>query len=165
MSISFYDFDSLFICTCIFSKSSREICSATAHPLCGNTLCIFLQLVLPDIIVSFYYFQDPMFWTYRPLSEMMIRAAADDVRFLLCIYYKMMEKLNERSLWYLAVRGALYSRCFCINENNYADWPDIPPIPGFMFYQPIHSALLLVSQSSWNRVTNSVDLVCMPCCF
>ncbi|KAJ6994778.1 hypothetical protein NC653_017547 [Populus alba x Populus x berolinensis] len=81
--------------------------------------------------------QDPMFWTYRPLSEMMIRAAADDVRFLLCIYYKMMEKLNERSLWYLAVRGALYSRCFCINENNYADWPDIPPIPGFMFYQPI----------------------------
>ncbi|KAH8504440.1 hypothetical protein Peur_046008 [Populus x canadensis] len=73
--------------------------------------------------------QDPMFWKYRPLSEMMIRAAADDVRFLLCIYYKMMEKLNERSLWYLAVRGALYSRCFCINENNYADWPDIPPIP------------------------------------
>ncbi|CAK7353082.1 unnamed protein product [Dovyalis caffra] len=73
--------------------------------------------------------QDPMFWTYRPLSEMMIRAAADDVRFLLYIYYKLMEKLNEKSLWYLAVRGALYCRCFCINENNYADWPHIPPIP------------------------------------
>ncbi|KAF9681059.1 hypothetical protein SADUNF_Sadunf06G0186200 [Salix dunnii] len=87
------------------------------------------QVILPDIIVSFQYLQDPMFWTHRPLSEMMIRAAADDVRFLLCIYYKMMEKLNERSLWYLAVRGALYSRCFCINENNYADWSHIPPIP------------------------------------
>ncbi|KAJ6330222.1 hypothetical protein OIU76_008943 [Salix suchowensis] len=86
-------------------------------------------MILPDIIVSFQYFQDPMFWKHRPLSEMMIRAAADDVRFLLCIYYKMMEKLNERSLWYLAVRGALYSRCFCINENNYADWSHIPPIP------------------------------------
>ncbi|KAJ6957566.1 uncharacterized protein [Populus alba] len=76
--------------------------------------------------------QDPMFWTYRPLSEMMIHAAADDVRFLLCIYYKMMEKLNQRSLWYLAVRGVLYCRCFCINENDYADWPHIPPIPGKM---------------------------------
>ncbi|KAL9376531.1 hypothetical protein Peur_030651 [Populus x canadensis] len=73
--------------------------------------------------------QDPMFWTYRPLSEMMIHAAADDVRFLLRIYYKMMEKLNQRSLWYLAVRGVLYCRCFCINENDYADWPHIPPIP------------------------------------
>ncbi|KAJ6674231.1 hypothetical protein OIU85_013154 [Salix viminalis] len=73
--------------------------------------------------------QDPMFWTYRPLSEMMIRAAADDVRFLLHIYYKMMEKLNQRSLWYLAVRGMFYCRCFCINENDYADWPHIPPIP------------------------------------
>ncbi|KAJ6732619.1 EGALITARIAN ISOFORM B [Salix purpurea] len=70
-----------------------------------------------------------MFWTYRPLSEMMIRAAADDVRFLLHIYYKMMEKLNQRSLWYLAVRGMFYCRCFCINENDYADWPHIPPIP------------------------------------
>ncbi|XP_011011843.1 PREDICTED: uncharacterized protein LOC105116266 isoform X2 [Populus euphratica] len=73
--------------------------------------------------------QDPMFWTYRPFSEMMIHAAADDVRFLLRIYYKMMEKLNQRSLWYLAVRGVLYCRCFCINENDYADWPHIPPIP------------------------------------
>ncbi|XVE70971.1 hypothetical protein DITRI_Ditri10aG0112600 [Diplodiscus trichospermus] len=46
---------------------------------------------------------DPNFWKYRPLSELMVRAAADDVRFLLCIYHKMMEKLNQRSLWYLAV--------------------------------------------------------------
>ncbi|KAF8393475.1 hypothetical protein HHK36_021719 [Tetracentron sinense] len=73
--------------------------------------------------------QDPEFWTYRPLSELMVRAAADDVRFLLYIYHKMMEKLNERSLWHLAVRGALYCRCFCINDNDYADWPSIPPIP------------------------------------
>ena len=60
----------------------------------------------------------------------MVRAAADDVRFLLYIYHKMMEKLNQRSLWYLAVRGALYCRCFCVNDNDYADWPSLPSIPG-----------------------------------
>jgi len=74
--------------------------------------------------------QDPQFWTHRPLSELMIRAAADDVRFLLYIYHQMMEKLNERSLWYLAVRGALYCRCFCVNSNDFADWPSLPSIPG-----------------------------------
>ncbi|GKV09987.1 hypothetical protein SLEP1_g21415 [Rubroshorea leprosula] len=73
--------------------------------------------------------QDPKFWIYRPLSELMVRAAADDVRFLLCIYHKMMEKLNGRSLWYLSVRGALYCRCFCINDNDYADWTPLPYIP------------------------------------
>ncbi|XAR70816.1 Ribonuclease D [Bertholletia excelsa] len=73
--------------------------------------------------------QDPKFWTYRPLSELMVRAAADDVRFLLFVYRKIMEKLNERSLWHLAVRGALYCRCFCINDNAYAYWPPLPPIP------------------------------------
>ncbi|OAY54069.1 piRNA biogenesis protein EXD1 [Manihot esculenta] len=73
--------------------------------------------------------QDPNFWTYRPLSEMMIRAASDDVQFLLSIYHKMMKKLNQRSLWYLAVRGDLYCRCFCINDNDFADWPAVPPIP------------------------------------
>lgn len=73
--------------------------------------------------------QDPNFWTYRPLSEQMVRAAADDVRFLLLIYHKMLEKLNQRSLWYLAVRGALYCRCFCISDNNYADWPALPQLP------------------------------------
>ncbi|KAF6164283.1 hypothetical protein GIB67_010253 [Kingdonia uniflora] len=73
--------------------------------------------------------QDPGFWTYRPLSDQMIRAAADDVRFLLYIYHKMMEKLNEKSLWHLSVRGELYCRCFCLNDNEYADWPPIPPIP------------------------------------
>ncbi|KAK9131114.1 hypothetical protein Sjap_011601 [Stephania japonica] len=73
--------------------------------------------------------QDPDFWTYRPLSEQMVRAAADDVRFLLHIYHKMMEKMNERTLWQLAVRGALYCRCFCINDNDYVDWPTIPQMP------------------------------------
>ncbi|KAG9455602.1 hypothetical protein H6P81_000110 [Aristolochia fimbriata] len=73
--------------------------------------------------------QDPMFWTYRPLSELMIRAAGDDVRFLLYIYHKMMEKLNERSLWLLSLRGSLYCRCFCISDNNYEDWPSLPAIP------------------------------------
>lgn len=73
--------------------------------------------------------QDPMFWTYRPLSELMVRAAADDVRFFLFIYHKMVEKLNKRSLWHLSVRGALYCRCFCVNDNGFADWPPLPPIP------------------------------------
>ncbi|EYU20386.1 hypothetical protein ABFS82_01G016000 [Erythranthe guttata] len=73
--------------------------------------------------------QDPKFWTYRPLSELMVRAAADDVRFLPFIYHKMVEKLNQRSLWYLSVRGALYCRCFCISENNFDDWPALPPVP------------------------------------
>lgn len=71
-----------------------------------------------------------MFWAYRPFSDIMIRAAADDVRFLLHIYDKMLEKLNPRSKWCLAVRSALYCRCFCVNDNNYADWPPLPPIPG-----------------------------------
>ncbi|KAI8544552.1 hypothetical protein RHMOL_Rhmol08G0306100 [Rhododendron molle] len=51
--------------------------------------------------------EDPKFWTYRPFSELMVRAAADDVRFLPYIYHRMMEKLNERSLWQLAVRDNL----------------------------------------------------------
>lgn len=76
--------------------------------------------------------QDPAFWTYRPMSEMMIRAAADDVRFLLYIYHKMMEKLNKRSLWHLAVRGSLYCRCFCINDIDFADWPPLPTLPDFL---------------------------------
>ncbi|XP_062213498.1 uncharacterized protein LOC133914403 [Phragmites australis] len=73
--------------------------------------------------------QDPNFWTIRPLSDMMVRAATDDVRFLLNIHEKMMEKLNTVSLWRLAVRSELYCRCFCINDNQYADWPPLPPVP------------------------------------
>ncbi|KAK1441648.1 hypothetical protein QVD17_07706 [Tagetes erecta] len=73
--------------------------------------------------------QDPNFWKYRPLSELMVRAATDDVRFLLYIYNKMVVKMNQKSLWYLAVRGALYCRCFCITDNDYADWPPLLPIP------------------------------------
>ncbi|KAG9145598.1 hypothetical protein Leryth_021546 [Lithospermum erythrorhizon] len=79
--------------------------------------------------VRFLLRKDPNFWTYRPLSEQMVRAAADDVRFLPSIYHKMVEKLNHRSLWHLAVRGALYCRCFCHSNNNYADWPPLPPVP------------------------------------
>ena len=75
-------------------------------------------------------FQDPNFWKSRPLSEMMIRAATDDVRFLLNIHEKMMEKLSKVSLWRLAVRSELYCRCFCINDNEQADWTPLPTIPG-----------------------------------
>lgn len=73
--------------------------------------------------------KDPNFWTYRPMSEKMIRTAADDVRFLLYIYQKMMDKLNQKSLWHLAVRGCLYCRCFCMDDNNYADWKPLPSLP------------------------------------
>ncbi|KAG8051603.1 hypothetical protein GUJ93_ZPchr0001g31835 [Zizania palustris] len=73
--------------------------------------------------------QDPNFWTNRPLSEMMVRAATDDVRFLLNIHEKMMEKLSKVSLWRLSVRSELYCRCFCVNDNQYADWPPLPTAP------------------------------------
>ncbi|GMP94989.1 hypothetical protein CsSME_00044216 [Camellia sinensis var. sinensis] len=67
----------------------------------------------------------------------MVRAAADDVRFLLAIYHKMMEKLNQRSLWYLAVRGALYCRCFCVSDDAYADWPSLPTVPDNLIVEGI----------------------------
>ncbi|XP_058192569.1 uncharacterized protein LOC131309891 isoform X1 [Rhododendron vialii] len=73
--------------------------------------------------------EHPNFWAYRPLSKMMVHAAADDVRFLPYIYHKMMEKLNDSSLWKLAIRGALYCRCFCVSNIGYADWPPIPSVP------------------------------------
>lgn len=76
--------------------------------------------------------EDSQFWTYRPLSELMVRAATDDVRFLPYIFHKMIEKLSEQSLWRLAVRGSLCCRCFCISDNEYADWPAIPSIPEFL---------------------------------
>ncbi|KAF3671277.1 putative transcription factor bHLH87-like [Capsicum annuum] len=62
--------------------------------------------------------EDPQFWAYRPLSDLMVRAAADDVRFLPYVFHKMMEKLSEQSLWRLAVRGSLCCRCFCISDNE-----------------------------------------------
>eukprot|EP00252_Welwitschia_mirabilis_P002421 TRINITY_DN12368_c0_g1_i1.p1 TRINITY_DN12368_c0_g1~~TRINITY_DN12368_c0_g1_i1.p1 ORF type:complete len:317 (-),score=77.20 TRINITY_DN12368_c0_g1_i1:302-1252(-) len=73
--------------------------------------------------------QDQEFWAHRPLTEMMKKAAADDVRFLLHIYNRMMEKLDEHSLWQLFVRGALYCRCFCVNDNGFGDWPPLPTMP------------------------------------
>lgn len=81
------------------------------------------------------------------MTEMMIKAAADDVRFLLYIYYKMMEKLNRKSLWHLAIRGSLHGRCFCINDNDYADWPPLPPIPG-PFYKITHYFVLVTSEAT-----------------
>ncbi|KAK4736117.1 hypothetical protein R3W88_010378 [Solanum pinnatisectum] len=76
--------------------------------------------------------EDRQFWTYRPLSELMVRAAADDVQFLPYVFHKMMEKSSEESLWRLAVRGSLCCRCFCVSDNEYADWPAIPSIPEFL---------------------------------
>lgn len=100
------------------------------------------RIIIAYLEISIYHhyeamlygmYQDPNFWKYRPLSELMVRAATDDVRFLLYIYNKMVVKMNQKSLWYLDVRGALYCRCFCITDNDYADWPPLPPIPG-LFY-------------------------------
>ncbi|KMZ68580.1 3'-5' exonuclease domain-containing protein-like [Zostera marina] len=74
--------------------------------------------------------KDPNFWANRPFSEMMVHTAVADVRFLLYIYDKMMEKLTDKSLFHLSVRGSLYCRCFCIVDNEHIDWPPIPCLPG-----------------------------------
>ncbi|CAL4975747.1 unnamed protein product [Urochloa decumbens] len=84
--------------------------------------------------------QDPNFWKSRPLTDMMVRGAIDDVRFLLKIHEKMMEKLSKVSLWRLAVRSELYCRCFCLNDNQFADWPPLPPVPGV--YKAVQSPVL-----------------------
>nr|XP_025886200.1 uncharacterized protein LOC101268424 isoform X2 [Solanum lycopersicum] len=110
-----YSADSLFLIEEQLGKKS----SLDGH----ISLCAFLQI---HVIV------DPQFWTYRLLSELMVRAADDDVRFLPYVFHKMMEKLSEESLWKLAVCGSLCCRCFCISDNEYADWPAIPSIPEFL---------------------------------
>lgn len=104
--------------------------------------CVVSIVSLFNILLIFKsHFQDPNFWKYRPLSELMIRAAADDVRFLLYIYHKLTEKLNAQSLWSLAIRGELYCRCFCISDNDFSDWPDLPPIPGMCGIQKLNHQL------------------------
>ncbi|KAK9690140.1 hypothetical protein RND81_09G107500 [Saponaria officinalis] len=77
--------------------------------------------------------QDPMYWTYRPFTEQMVHAAVDDVRFLPYIHHKIMEMLNDQYMWKLAVRGALYCRCFCVTDRGFSDWPSIPSVPGDFF--------------------------------
>ncbi|KAK8980210.1 hypothetical protein V6N11_061424 [Hibiscus sabdariffa] len=79
--------------------------------------------------IRFFIQQDPTFWSYRPMSDLMVNAAADDVRCLLFVYDRLMERMTERSMWHLQVRGAMYCRCFCIHEYNRAEWPPIPPVP------------------------------------
>ncbi|KAJ7519000.1 hypothetical protein O6H91_20G018500 [Diphasiastrum complanatum] len=73
--------------------------------------------------------KDPEFWAHRPLTEMMKRVAADDVRFLLRIHSNMVQRLEEQSKWMLGVRGSLYCRCFCIVNEGVSDWPAIPRLP------------------------------------
>ncbi|ONL97502.1 MADS box interactor-like [Zea mays] len=72
---------------------------------------------------------DVNFWTIRPLSDMMVRAATDVVCFLLNIYEKMMGKLRKASLWRLAVCNELHCRCFCLNDNQFAYWS---PLTSFL---------------------------------
>lgn len=73
--------------------------------------------------------KNPEFWKQRPLTERMKRVAADDVRFLLHIHHRMVEKMEPLSLWQLRVRGSLYCRCFCGNADMFEDWPELPPPP------------------------------------
>lgn len=70
--------------------------------------------------------KDPLFWTRRPWTEMMKRAASDDVRFLPLIQRRMEKNLKSCAVWQLYTRGALYCRCFCASDNGFAGWP-IPP--------------------------------------
>ncbi|XP_071902877.1 uncharacterized protein [Coffea arabica] len=51
-----------------------------------------------------------------------------------------MEKLSEVSLWRLAVRGALHCRCYCVNDNEQADWPPLPSIPGILTCPALRSS-------------------------
>ncbi|TVU34156.1 hypothetical protein EJB05_15985 [Eragrostis curvula] len=70
--------------------------------------------------------QDPNFWKIRPLSDMMIRAATDDVRFLLNIHEKMMEKLSKVSLWRLSVRNDIEPDVY-VPEVDILSVLDVPP--------------------------------------
>lgn len=74
--------------------------------------------------------QDPLFWTRRPWTEMMKRAASDDVRFLPLIQRRMEKNLKSCAVWQLYTRGALYCRCFCASDNGFAGWPIPPRHPG-----------------------------------
>ncbi|EFJ22731.1 hypothetical protein SELMODRAFT_104837 [Selaginella moellendorffii] len=74
--------------------------------------------------------KDPEFWTHRPLTNMMKRAAADDVRFLLRIHRNMVQRLDAFSAWELSIRSSLFCRCFCGEDDGFANWPALPAIPG-----------------------------------
>lgn len=62
---------------------------------------------------------------------MMKRVAADDVRFLLCIYERMVKSLTDLSKWRLHVRSSLYCQCFCVGADCFLGGP-LPPPPGMM---------------------------------
>uniref|UniRef100_A0A7I4EGU3 K Homology domain-containing protein n=1 Tax=Physcomitrium patens TaxID=3218 RepID=A0A7I4EGU3_PHYPA len=72
--------------------------------------------------------KDPQFWAHRPWTVMMKRVAADDVRFLLRIYERMVKSLTELSKWRLSVRSSLYCQCFCAGDDCFLGCP-LPPPP------------------------------------
>ncbi|CAN6539715.1 unnamed protein product [Malus baccata var. baccata] len=109
--------------------------------------------------VRFLLRKDPNFWTYRPLSEQMVRAAADDVRFLLHIYYKMMEKLNQQSLWYLAVRADNLKVEGNAPEEEILSVLDVPPGKmGRVIGRRGASILAIKESCKYNSPTSSVYL-------
>ncbi|CAI5982446.1 unnamed protein product [Closterium sp. NIES-64] len=73
--------------------------------------------------------QDPTFWKHRPWTAVMLRAAADDVRFLPAIHRRMHALLlaspnGPNKLRQLAVQSELHARCFCLGAH---DWPAPTP--------------------------------------
>ncbi|GJP52507.1 hypothetical protein CLOM_g11610 [Closterium sp. NIES-68] len=73
--------------------------------------------------------QDPAFWEHRPWTPVMLRAAADDVRFLPTIHRRMHALLSAgpngpTRLRQLAVQSELHARCFCLGAH---EWP--APVP------------------------------------
>lgn len=85
--------------------------------------------------------KDLHFWLHRPWTPLMLRAASDDVRFLLTIHKRMLAKIvadDEPGQFYgegslearaklrerqLVARCALHCRCFCLGAY---DWPPVP---------------------------------------
>ena len=88
------------------------------------------QLATVEIIWKLCSVQNPEFWTQRPLTERMKRAAADDVRFLLRIRHMMLKRMGQLALWQLGIRGSLYCRCFCKDDDKFQAWPGLPGLPG-----------------------------------
>ena len=92
------------------------------------------QFVTIKIIWNLCTVKNPEFWTQRPLTERMKRVAADDVRFLLRIRHMMLKRMGQLALWQLGIRGSLYCRCFCKDDDKFQDWPGLPGPPGLYFW-------------------------------
>ncbi|KAF3643064.1 putative NAC domain-containing protein 66-like [Capsicum annuum] len=57
--------------------------------------------------------EDPQFWTYKPLSDLMVRAAADDVRFLPYVFHKMIIEKKSSLDGHIAIERLLGDPRYC----------------------------------------------------